>query len=641
MMEFAAGGEFTRGLYMRTNYLEYGNNDDAHYLNMEAGKRYQITFNSCMWNTGGQWMKFQILDLEENEIFSQMVENKPNLGEKRDAVNGSTATKIYFTPETTAQYLMRWVLAKDANGTPTGNDWANGVILANVLVKYAPNRVGYDETQLLNTALENAKKASAENGAERYDGVALDALNAAIAKYDAEKEDYTNPSQYTNAAAELDELAQAQKDHRLLCDDYDTTIKQSIDVERQNREKKFNTTELYAQICELNAKYNAISEWRNVADTITNPGAEQWELFYSYDVLKTTDSLTVAIAELKAIANTASLLFTEGESKTSDTGVKVLVERLRLGAKTLEALGVPATDALIAEANSTLIDDDQLADAIKNRIKAIVYDSLRTPGNNFFAPTLNELYEDVPTTYDMTVFVKNPNVYKLSDDINYSAEAVPGWITPEGFNKPGLSCGWGATRGTSEIAEDCMFQTWGGSYRAEQTITDLPVGVYTIQMGFGERNDEASLPGSFVYAKTSETIPAAEGQEETFAATADARVIGQSFPYASSENMPTLEGVVVIDGELTIGVNGGSSSHTFFNDVRLLMTAAIDNTDYASLYEEVANGIDETVARPTTVRAIQLFDLNGRRITTARPGIVIVKKLMSNGTVVTEKVVKK
>jgi hypothetical protein len=35
-----------------------------------------------------------------------------------------------------------------------------------------------------------------------------------------------------------------------------------------------------------------------------------------------------------------------------------------------------------------------------------------------------------------------------------------------------------------------------------------------------------------------------------------------------------------------------------------------------------------------------MFDLNGRRISSARKGLVIVKKVMSDGTVKTQKVVK-
>ena len=182
------------------------------------------------------------------------------------------------------------------------------------------------------------------------------------------------------------------------------------------------------------------------------------------------------------------------------------------------------------------------------------------------------------------------------------------------------------------IAEDCMFQTWGGSYRVEQTVTDLPAGVYTIKMGFGERmnSEEENFEDSYVYVKTTETPEGETG------VTVDCPGIGQSFPYDNA----VIENIVVTDGVLTFGVNAGPKSHTFFNQVRILMTGAAAGFDYANAYNEyVETGIETTKAG--TVRAIELFDLNGRRLSTATRGVTIVKKYMSDGTVRTEKVVKK
>jgi hypothetical protein len=177
------------------------------------------------------------------------------------------------------------------------------------------------------------------------------------------------------------------------------------------------------------------------------------------------------------------------------------------------------------------------------------------------------------------------------------------------------------------IAEDMMFQTWGGSYRVEQTITDLPAGVYTIKFGFGERDVQDQVKG-YVFAADS------QGLEYT----ADCPHIGQSYPVLNV----TLEQVTVTDGVLTIGVNADDGSHTFFNDVRLLLAGPAD-VDYSALYDEVTTGVETlaTAQKSASVRFIELYDLNGRRITTARKGVQLVKKHMSDGTVRTEKVVRK
>ena len=41
------------------------------------------------------------------------------------------------------------------------------------------------------------------------------------------------------------------------------------------------------------------------------------------------------------------------------------------------------------------------------------------------------------------------------------------------------------------------------------------------------------------------------------------------------------------------------------------------------------------------MRAVELYDLNGRRILNAQKGVMIVRKYMSDGTIKVEKVVKK
>ena len=642
MFDFAAGGDFTKGLYFRDKYTEYGA-EEGYALTLEAGKKYNVHFNSAAWKDNGTWMKFQLLDSNEEVKIEQVVKNAPNVNGSTAAVNGSTSTVIKFVPDMTGDYRLRWYPATDENGTEGG---FNEVLLANVGVKYIPNTAGIEWVQLLNNALEEAKSTLNANLDERYSGIDFETLSNAIAKYEAEMEGYTAPSAYQAAADVLAEATQALKDHRLICDDYDTQIKKTIDVARQNAANKFATTELYAQLVDLNAKYHATSEWRNVADTIANPGAEEWQLFYSFDVLTDNDALNAAIAELKDIANVTSLLFTEGVSAVGGsnngkgTGVAVLVDRIRLGVEGLKQLGVPAEDELIQLANNALTDDDEIVDALKQRMTLLIYERLQDPNNDMFKAEIDTTtFEEIVPSYDLTVFAKNPNIYKLQNNMNFTEENVPGWVTPEGYNKPGLSVGWGQPCGIEGIAEDCMFQTWGGSYRVEQTVTDLPAGVYTIRISFGERmtDDAANFEGSYAYVNTSDV---AEGE---IGAMMDCPGIGQSFPFASDVNNTgcvVFPDIVVVDGQVTFGVNAGSSSHTFFNDVRILMSGAAAGVDYQQAYNDyVETGIEAPKA--TTVRGIELYDLNGRRITSARQGVVIVKKYMSDGTVRTEKVVKK
>ena len=623
MFDFAAGGDFTKGLYFREGYVEYGSVAE-HELVLEANKKYNITFNTAMWKDNGSKCRFQIFDANDEAVVTEMIDNTPNVnGNTSSPVSGSTITKVVYVPQASGNYRLRWTAATSETGDPGFIE----VLLANVGCKYVPNQQGLEEILALSNALEDARTTLAENGDERYQGTAYSNLQATISQYESFTS--TSPSAYFEAAATVEYAAQALKDHRALCDEYDTQIKAAIDVVRQNAEKKFAATELYAELKTIVDKYHGTSEWVNEAVV---EDAEDWQLHYSYDVLTDDAQLATAVPELKEIAKTTSLLFTEGESKTSDTGVKVAIERLRLGAEDLKALGIPEDNWLVAAAGNALEDNDALAEEIKSAIKQTLYNELKNANSELFAETIDETtLETVTPTYDMTVFVKNPNIYKLSDTMDFTAEAVPGWTVPEGYNTPGLSCGWGSSQGNAKVAEDCMFQTWGSSYRVEQTITDLPAGVYTVQYGFGERmnDDEANFEDSYVFAITS------SGEE----VVGPCPGIGQSFPYANAtlkdewENEQT---VTVTDGELTIGVNGGPSSHTFFNDVRVILVGPAPGFDYAAA---AAAGISD--AETTRVSNTVLFDLNGRRIKQARQGVVLKKQTMSDGSVRTKKVVVK
>jgi hypothetical protein len=628
LFDFAAGGDFTKALYFRSDYVEYGGLE-GYALPMKAGKRYNIHFNAAAWKDNGTHMKFQIMNESDEILYEAIVKTTPNVnGNTGSAVNGSTSFDDKFIPEADGNYKLRWIPVTGENGDQGS---FNEVLLANPRVRYVPNVAGIEETQLLATALENAKKTLEENSDERFNGPAYDALKAAIEKYEAEGSSYTAPSAYREAAAVLDAAAQSMKDHRALCDTYDPLPRQAQEILDNNAEKKFAATTLYADLKVVAAKYVTKEQ-----STQVDPETGEETPVVVYNILKIKDDaeLQAAINELQDLVNTTGLLFTEGESKTSDTGVKVLVERLRLGAEALKSLGVAEDDALIKAANNALFDDDDLAAAIQNKLKVILYEQLKDPANQLFAETVDENTLEVTTpTYDMTVFVKNPNIYKQQDNTNFTSENVPGWDTPEGYSRPGLSVGWGQPRGTNEIAEDCMFQTWGSSYRVEQTVTNLPVGVYTLKMGFGERmnDDEANFEDSYIYAKTSDVPEYENGQ------MGECPGIGQSFPYANA----VIENVVVLDGIVTIGANGGPSSHTFFNDVRLLIAAPVDGYDYGQAYQEVLNGIEQNATKPAVVRAVELYDLNGRRILNATKGVMIVRKFMSDGTVRVEKVIKR
>ena len=623
--DFAAGGDFTSALYMRSNYLTYGFNDDDHKLSMEAGKTYTLTFNAARWKSSGEFLKVQFFDAAGTELLSQTVTCNPDVNGSKNAVKNSSAYSIEFTPATAGDYELRFVVAKNAEGEDAGEEW-HELLLANVKLAYIPNTFGVVETIAVNEALENAKKTQTDNADERYDGAAQTALNDAIAKVEAEKDNYTSPSECNGAVELLNTCSSDLIDHAALCNNYDNQIKTGSATVDQNKDKKFKDTELYAQLVAIVNKYHGNSWMENVAAE----GEEaQWERKYEFDVLKDDAALTTAVAELTDIVNTTAKLFTTGQSKRNTTGVAALVERLRLGAETLKTLGMAEDAYPVAQALNALDDSDELAEELKKFVKAEVYGKLKDADNTLFQGSEDADGNVVTPSYDMTVFVKNPNLYARE----YTQE-LPGWT-----NVSGNGAAWSSWDGNvshnskTAYAEDCcLYLGWHASCMTEQTITDLPAGVYTINFNANDNSDTSD--GTCVYVKKSDTPAVEEGGElnpdVNFAA------------YAQVDNSGwerLIEGVTVTDGFLTLGFKSGTTSQPFLEEVHILLTAPA-NVNYGDLYNEVITNIGETVSSDNKVRAIELYDLNGRRITKAQKGLVIVKKVMSDGTIRTQKVVK-
>lgn len=649
MFDFA-GGDFTKGLYMRTWYLEYGKNE-GYELNLEAAKKYTVSFNSCRWNTGGEWLKFQILNEGEEEVYSEMIDNVLNVNEKRDAVTGSVAYKYKFVPSASGKYIMRWVLCTDKNGTPTNNTWANGVVLANVAVKYVPDVAGIEETNLLNAALEKAKATRDANAGERFDGAAFTTLDEAVKKYEAEAPSYTAPSAYKKAADALDAAVADMAAHRTLIDTYDPLPAQAHENAVNNAEKKFAKTELYAKLVETVAKYATFEKQQQIDE---EGNIKEVEVMVSHKDLKDDAELKAAIDELQSIIKLTgtSGMFTEGASNTGTTGYAALLERIRLGVETAKKLGVE-DDALYELAANSLTDNDNISTLLMNNIRLKVYEKIAD--NSLFAPVTDENLEETVPSYDMTVFLKNPNFYVQTSknkvnggnaetgNLNpeFKPEAAPGWTyQPDGGYDVSFSSGWDAFKGTEEIPVDASLTNWACGYNTFQTIENLPAGVYTVKAGLMERTGAADMTNSetgelknvgYLYAKNSTF-----GEEE-LGDTVNINTYGvQDF---NNKDFAVIENVVVTDGKLTIGVRTNGDSHLFWNYTQLWLTGKADGVDYANALKEEITGVDAKTTAARVVR-VELYDLKGNRIPAVKKGVVIVKKYMSDGKVVVEKVIK-
>lgn len=459
----------------------------------------------------------------------------------------------------------------------------------------------------LERALTSAKAVLEDSEDARFQGEAYAELKAAVDKYDVEAVNYTKPSQVQAALDDLSAKNEAQAQHFNRCKKYDDNLAGAEELVTGYGESKFAAHPLFAELSAAVAKYHG-------------------------KALTDDAELDAANKDLEANVNKGKAMFTEGKPKTGTTGIAALVERIRQGAETLKnTFGAADDDELIVAANNVLDDDDALANNIKNRITMDLYEKLKNGADDLFSETEVD-GKTIGEGPNMTVFVKNPNVYRLTQDkeINTTDKVgnLPkGWTINSGSTK--LSDGWSQVN--ADIA-DTMFEGWGATFDISQDITGLPAGVYQMNFAIGERvkgnatkkvvNEEtgeeedvldeeqnaADLASIYAYVKTS----------------ADEEIVKQSVPYIGqnfpklSENRVIMNGIVVTDGNLTIGIHGEGAS-IFLEEVQLTLVGAADGVNYAEELEKFKTGI-ETVK---TTNSAVFYDLQGRRVAAPSKGLYI------------------
>ena len=337
--------------------------------------------------------------------------------------------------------------------------------------------------------------------------------------------------------------------------------------------------------------------------------------------------LTAAYDELSSVINMASKMLTDGKSNNHTTsGYAALHERLRRGVELLKSLGVSEDEEVIVNAEAELGDNDALAEAIVNRASLEIFKDLASGESQLFATSVDDDTME-GSSYDLSVFAKNPNIYGPANSVE-----TPGWTKVSGNSFAWSS--WDGAQNHSEktpYPEDCSIHAgWhpNPAVITEQTIENLPAGIYTIKIQCSDNNNPVS-DGTYGYVKVTDTPEVEEGEDP------DPEVNYAGYVTATGE----IEGVEVIDGKLTIGFRFGTGSQAFLDDVEIWMTSPISGHDYTKEYQEVLSGVEAAKAA-AKVRAIEIYDLNGKRIPAAKKGVVIVKKIMSDGTVKTEKAIR-
>jgi len=601
----------------------YGTEDD-HKLALEA-KTYHLTLDAAQWDkTDDRRLTVQVLPEEAvNAADGTLVDENAIIASETKAIKATAANKQYehfdiaVPVKEAGNYVIRFVV----DNSESAKGWNDGSAIANVKVEFIPDVLGLMEIKALQAALEAAKvaKEAAEENT-KYAGSVLDAISAKIDEYDGKELEMTAPSQFTKAVDELKAATKAMTEHIVLCDSYYELAQKAynLTISKAN----FSATEVYQNL-------------KASADKYTTVEGEGEEAIVHVLELTEDEALTAAKNELSETTTLADGLLTEGESKTATKGYAALHERIRQGVETLKnTFGLEEEDEfIVASSNAALGDDDNVAEAVKKRIKLELYGKLKEEGgaDELFTSTIDEEDNVITDGPNMTVFIKNPNLYTVGVDQsnrnsvknNPEVSTAPGWtIECEGGYDVSWSTGWGNYDGTLTIPVDATLTNWGCGYTIKQTITDLPDGTYTLKAGVMERcsfGDEYWSDGGEL--KLFAMPSGIEDIEDAMVADFSGEFVEgfsglQDFGLKDNK---VLEGIEVSGGELTIGLITNGHTHLFLNNFSLVMTAASGN--FAELYNEA---VTEVKTVKTAAVDNVYFDLQGRRVAKPTKGLYIV-----------------
>ena len=601
-----SGDDITVGMYLSGRngseaYAAYGAKEaeeDKFYLT--PGK-YSFSFNACTWdNTSDRGVKYEISDENETVIVSgtAVTHTAGITGSQKTFQAPSTKVEANFNVTSAANFIIKiWSL--DSNGNNGG--WSDAIFFGNMIVKYLPAAAGVEETNMLLTALAEAKTALSNYATDRYAGEDYNALQSLVNEYEGKETVFTAPSQFRKAAAALTEATAAMKDHVGLCDTYDPLVDNAKAARDMRTGTKFERHESYAAIEAAIEKYDG--------QVLTDNS----ELREAINVLQVTTATVTNIGRV----------------------VETYLASMTTGIATLKKLGADEDEALANEVNNLLTDDAAVKAKVQHAITMALYSKLADPNNDVFAEKLDEVtLEEYVDSFDVSVFINNPEIYYTGWDnmapsdktqATPSTDNIPGWTVTTGDGWAGgfeFHYPWGASTQYAYNEQTCpaangMVASWTFSYLIEQTIENLPAGTYRLYAGVGERGGNES-PTSYIFANDQQqVVPVIAGSVEP------------------TDNV-AINDIVVTDGSLHLGFNMAQEDHSFFNDMHLYLVAPATGFDYAKAY---ADGIDD-VSRSVDVRRTELFDLNGRRIGDGARGVIIVKKTMTDGTVKAEKRVK-
>ena len=580
LMDFPDGGNYNAGFYLRdegdTVRLTYGTYEDMR-MPTKAGK-HTASFYYSWWTDGAKNRNFKIhfsvLDTAGNVVFEQgditttsLIPNQSNV------VSGAQYCEFNFIIPEDGNYIMQW--RADNSG------W-DGVLIGGAQLIRIPSWAAKYKS-MLSSAMVVANASMLAADSSMYDSEQKTALATAIDNYSEFAS--TSPSAYQTVVDELLAVAAEVDVHKEILDDYVTKLTTAQSTITTYAETKYAKEYTYTLLAASEAAYNAV-EYTN--DPL---------------LIEASDSLDHYSNLMKNWVNNA---------------IPAMTYRMKRIVKLSDSLRVDS--AFTRHARAITYDDDDLADKLNELNTRFLYNAFHDNeivfGNSWEDPALTD-------SLDMTGFIKNPNTYsnKLTQGLDNTA--FPGWVTT-GLENAGIQ---DLPTATNPV-KDTHPGYWNGNVdKFEQTITNLPVGIYNINLktraaGGIERSAYTDYIYSYIVLTEGDTIKSA-------------------FEQPGSWGLPTnhntsYRGVLITEGKLTIGFRTQMFTSSweptmFFGDPEIWMVGKDPNY----VYEYTGQ---KQVELDSPVKEVQYFSIQGYRISRPIVGLNIVKTIYENGSTQVQKV---
>lgn len=657
LMAFTADSDIPMGIYWgpRTSTaggsLYYGDDRSGSKLYLAPGD-YSVSFPIIGWESYRPQIEFSVYQKNNPSKVVFSTKFTPTNDAKRGTYfTGADFLEYKFSVTEASDYVLKWLIPYNSD-----KPWDSAALGDVRLESSSTPAMKY--AQMLNVALSDAKTVLDKAlSSENYKCQQLDDLVIAIKEYSDWKS--TSPKAYRAAVGTLEDLG-SQLTVRINCIDqvlsyiaYAAHSKKSYEGKDYSRLKTYEvmlkTVAPYQDIDvvsldldeleDIQAKLaNGIEPFKTrlasiqrfrsllsqINTNVNNYVAYRYDVDYiimknAYERYSKIDVITTEDEQFYGFVNDVQDILQVWMDDLNYSSIRTFqLSSLKSMAADLKA-DFSGMQNQVNEL-ATLVDDQEIAEIYKLAIKAKVCELLAKKRE---------------TSFDLTCFMQNSRLYseydKGQDKLIHLCEKspYPGWTVADGWGNDYICSSSGPSNAnataseTKKVIDTGIGLDWGAAVILKQTLTNLPVGRYSLNAKMSAWGSVDKRVGEISFTQT-----------DALGATSTS-----SIPFEG--NLEELELKALSDRvELTLDFRT-DQTWLFVDYITLTLNGGVVGHDYAADLEKINNKFKEkltVIETPDSESIVEYFDLTGRRTEKPSTGISVKRTVMQDGSSVSVKV---